>query len=314
METRSNWLMVSLVVGLLIAAAVGFAHWLGQARDAEGPTYEIRFERSVGGLEKGSGVNLLGVRVGQVTEVRLDRENPGVVTVRFVLTRDIPIRRGVTASIERSLLDGSATISLEGGDNRAPVLAARPGQPFPVVPVKGGSGGLIGGDVDPAALIARISSGTDDLTERLDPAGQRNIEERLAELARRSRSWESDVDRVAGQIAPNRVDAFGRAAARAAEDAERMRRRLEASRGGIRESITRPLHDAERTSESLGQSISQARPRIRQLEEDAREVTETVRSLREPVRQVGDAAERIDREGLRSSELPDYRPRAEDPR
>jgi phospholipid/cholesterol/gamma-HCH transport system substrate-binding protein len=306
-ETRSNWLMVGLVVGLLITAAIAFAVWLMQGRDPDGPTYEIRFERSVAGLQKGSGVSLLGVPIGRVTEVRLEPANPGLVTVRFVLTRDAPLRRGVAASIVRSLFDGSATISLEGGDNRAPPLAARPGQPFPVVPVKGG--GLIGGDLDPAALVGQVSSGAESLSNRLDPAGQRQIEQQLTELARRSRSWAGEADRVAGQIGqPGKIDAFGRAMARAGDDAERLRRRIESSRGGIRESFAGPLNNAEGIAESLGQSISDARPRIRQLEEDARQVTDSVRSLREPVRQVGDAAEKVHREGLRSPELPDYDP------
>lgn len=313
METRSNWMMVALVVGLLITGGIGFAIWLMQARDGDGPTYEIRFERSVGGLQKGSGVNLLGVPIGRVTEVRLEPANPGLVTVRFVLTRDFPLRQGVTASIARSLLDGSATISLEGGNNRAPALAARRGQPFPVVPVK--SGGLLGGDLDPVNVIARVSSGAESISSKLDPAGQRKIEQRLTELARRSRSWEVEADRVAGQIGqPGKIKAFGRAMARASDDAERLRRGIEDSRGSLRESLAEPVRDAERTAESLGQSISQVRPRMRQLEEDARQVTESVRSLREPVRQVGDAAGKVNREGLRSPRLPDYRPPVEDRR
>lgn len=313
METRSNWLMVSLVVGLLIAAAIAFAVWLMQGRDPDGPTYEVRFERSVAGLQKGSGVSLLGVPIGRVTEVRLEPASPGLVTVRFVLTRDAPLRRGVTASIVRSLFDGSATISLEGGNNRAPALAARPGQPFPIVPVK--SGGLLGGDLDPVKVIARVSTGAESISNKLDPAGQRQIEQRLAELARRSQSWEGDVDRITGQIGqPGKIKAIGRAMARASDDADRLRRRIEGSRGSIRETLAQPVRDAERTAESLGQSISRARPRIRQLEEDAREISERARSLREPVRQIGDAASKIDREGLRSPELPDYDPPEEDRR
>ena len=128
--------MVSVVVGLLTAAALSIVLWFLQARAAEGPTYEIRFERSVEGLQNGSGVDLLGVRVGRVTDLRLQPGNPGLVLVRFALTRDAPLRQGVTASIERSLLDGSATIRLEGGGDRGPLLAAGPGQPFAVVPVK----------------------------------------------------------------------------------------------------------------------------------------------------------------------------------
>lgn len=311
METRSNWLIVGLVVGFLTAAAMVFALWLMQARDAEGPTYEIRFERSVDGLRQGASVNLLGVPIGRVTEVRLEPAHPGLVIVRFALTRDVQLRRGVTASINRSLLDGSATISLEGGDNRAPALAARPGQPFPVVPVK--SGGLLGGDLDPTNVIARVSSGAESISNKLDPASQRQIEERLAELARRSRSWGRDADIVAGEIArPDRVDAFGRAVARAGEDADRLRLRIERSPGDIRDNLGRPIQDAERTAQSVGQSISRTRPRIRQLEEHARRATDTVRALRDPVRRVGDGAEDIDREGLGSTELPDYHSSAED--
>ena len=310
METRSNWLMVSLIVGVLIAATIGFALWLLEARDGEGPVYEIRFEQSVDGLQKGSGVNLLGVPVGRVTEVRLEPANPGLITVRFVLIRDVPLRRGVTASITRSLFDGSATISLEGGDNRSPELVAREGQPFPVVPVK--SGGLVSGDLDPAALIAQVSSEAESLSNKLDRAGQRNLEKRLAELARESRTWRSDADRVAAQIAqPGSIEAFGESMSGAVDNPERLRRRIEASRRGTRETVSRRVHDAEKAAESFGQSVLEARPQIRQVQEEAHEVTRTVRSLREPVRQVGDAAAKIDREGLRSPELPNYRQRTE---
>ena len=44
METRSNRLVVGLVMGVLIAAAIGFALWLRPERDEEGLTYQIRFE------------------------------------------------------------------------------------------------------------------------------------------------------------------------------------------------------------------------------------------------------------------------------
>ena len=44
METRSNWLKVSLVVGLLIAAVIGFTLWLIQSREADGATYEVQFK------------------------------------------------------------------------------------------------------------------------------------------------------------------------------------------------------------------------------------------------------------------------------
>ena len=206
METHSNWLKVSLIVGLLMVTAIGFALWLLQASDAKGPTYEIRFEQSVDGLQPGSAVNLLGVAIGRITEIKVQPKNPDFVTVRFVLTSDTILHRGVTASIERSLFDGSAKLSLSGDNNRNPVLAAREGQQFPIVPAKGG--GLLGGG-GPADLIAKVSSNAESVSKKLDPVGLRSIEKRLDELARNSQSWTGKVGQVAGRLPQtDRLDAF----------------------------------------------------------------------------------------------------------
>lgn len=305
METHSNWLKVSLIVGLLFTAAVGFAFWLLQASDAEGPTYEVRFEQSVGGLLKGSGVTLQGVPVGLVSEVRLDFENPKLVIVRFVLTEDTVLRSGVKASIDRSLFDGSAKLSLSGGTNRDPALAASPGQPFPIVPAEGG--GLLGDG--PTDLIAKMASNAESISKRLDPAGLRSIEKHLDDLARRSQTWERDADRIAERATrTDRIGALGDQMAKVGSGAEHLRHRLEGSREDVRDNINRRLNDANRTAVSIEDSITRARPGLKQLDDDARHVTEKVRSVREPVRRVRDAATRIKREGLGSTKLPDYVP------
>lgn len=311
METESNWLKVGLILGLLTAAALGFAIWLAESRDAEGPTYEIRFAQSVGGLAEGSSVNLLGVRVGTVAEVNLSSAEPEVVTVRFYLTTDtVVLRRGVAASIDRSLLDGSAKISLEGGTNRDPALAVQPGQSFAVVPVK--SGGLLGISDEPADLLVSISSTAQNLSKELDPAGLRSIKETLDEFSRRSRKWEGNVSQVAGQITPaDKISAVGDKLARAAQTAETFRQRIEASRDSLRQDLPRRLNDAQGSAESFERSMIQAQPRLRQLADDARQATDDLQSFQEPVRQVGEALTNIGRGGSKTSSLPDYRPIAE---
>jgi ABC-type transporter Mla subunit MlaD len=307
METHSNWLKVSLIVGLLMVTAIGFALWLLQASDAKGPTYEIRFEQSVDGLQPGSTVNLLGVPIGRITEIMVQPTNPDFVTVRFALTSDTILHRGVTASIERSLFDGSAKLSLSGDNNHNPVLAARAGQPFPIVPAKGG--GLLGAGSGPADLIAKVSSNAESVSKKLDPAGLRSIEKRLDELARNSQSWTDKVGQVAGRLPQSdKLDAFAKQIANTGDGATRLRRRIEASRGGFRDSISRSLSSADRSAVSFEQSVSRARPRMRQLETDASQVTATVRSLRGPVGRAGDVAKRIEQGGLGSTKLPDFKP------
>jgi phospholipid/cholesterol/gamma-HCH transport system substrate-binding protein len=308
METSSNWLKVSLIVGLLLVSVVGFALWLLQASDTRGPTYEIRFEQSVDGLQAGSAVNLLGVPIGRVTEIQLHPKNPDFVTVRFVLTSDTILHRGVTASIERSLFDGSAKLSLSGNNIRNPVIAAPRGQPFPLIPAKGG--GLLGGG-GPADLIAKVSSSAESVSKTLDPAGLRSIEERLEELARSSQTWNGKVDRVAGRLPQTeKIDALGKQIANTGAGAARLRRRLKGSRGEIGETVTRSLNAADKSALSFRQSVSRARPEIRKLESDASDVTEAVRSLRVPVGRAGDVARKIEQGGLGSTRLRDFKPSA----
>ncbi|WP_217352866.1 MlaD family protein [Sphingomonas sp. ID1715] len=297
---------MSLIVGVLLVTAIGFAFWLLQASDTKGPTYEIRFEQSVDGLQAGSAVNLLGVPIGRVTEIQLHPKNPDFVTVRFVLTSDTILHRGVTASIERSLFDGSAKLSLSGNNIHNPVIAAREGQPFPIIPAKGG--GLLGGG-GPADLIAKVSSTAESVSKTLDPAGLRSIEERLEELSRSSEAWNGKVDRVAGRLPQTeRIGALAKQIANTGAGAARLRRRLEGSRGEIGERLSRSLNAADKSAMSFGQSVSRARPQIRRLEADARHVTETVRSLRGPVSRAGDVAKRIEQGGLGSTKLPDFKP------
>jgi hypothetical protein len=150
-------------------------------------------------------------------------------------------------------------------------------------------------------VIARVSTGAESISNKLDPAGQRQIEQRLVELARRSRSWEREVDRVAGQIAqPGRNEAFGSAMARAGDDAERLRRRIEGSRGSIRESLARPLN-MPKQQPSLSGSRSRTRGvgkgswrrmRVKLLRACARFASRSGRSATPPARSTGRACDR----------------------
>ena len=303
--------MVTVVVGLLFVATIAFSLWLGLEGSTEGPTYEIHFEQSVAGLTKGAKVDLLGVPVGRVTQIQIEPANPRLIVVRFVLAENVPLRRGVTASIARSLLDGTAVISLQGGDRNAPALVARAGQPFAIVPANNGGG--IGGDLDPSALVAQESSGIESLSSKLDPAGQRQIENQLAALARRSRSWEKEVGQATVAPRSGTVEAVGDRLARVGEGAEKLRLRVDSSHGKLRRSLLRQTTGARRAAESIGKSISAAQPAVRQLGEDAKDVAHGVGSLRGQVRKISDVAEKIDQTGMRSSTLPDHRLESDDP-
>lgn len=299
--------MVALVLGLLTVAALGFTIWLMEARDSEGPTYEVQFREAVHGLTNGSLVELQGVPIGRVTDVRLEPEEPSLATVRFVLIRDFRLHQGVSASISRSLINGSALINLEGNDRRAPALVQLPGRRFPLIAPKN-----IGNSSDarePTAVIQSTALGVERISKKLDHSGQKKFAQGLAELAERSQEWAGSAENMAGQISgSSKIDDVGTSLITVGESAEKLRLRLERSRAGIRRSLTEPSKNAQKRANRIAYSLSSAQPKVRQFEEDVRHATRTLRSIRSPVGQVSDVVQTVESSGPRPSAMPEYRP------
>lgn len=131
METRANY---ALIGGLVILAAVCvamFVLWLGQSefrRDYK--SYDIVFDGPVS-LEEGAAVRYIGIKVGEVATVRVDRADPSKVRARIRVSREAPIREDSSASIQLAGITGITFIQITAGTGRP--LEARPGEPVPVI-------------------------------------------------------------------------------------------------------------------------------------------------------------------------------------
>lgn len=131
METRANY---ALIGGLVIAAAVlvaAFVLWLGQSefrRDYK--AYDIVFEGPVS-LEEGAAVRYIGIKVGEVATVRIDRADPSKVRARIRVSRETPVREDSSASIQLAGITGTTFIQISAGNGRP--LEARAGEPVPVI-------------------------------------------------------------------------------------------------------------------------------------------------------------------------------------
>lgn len=112
-------LKIETLVGLFVLAglmAIAFLSiQIGGARIFGGDHYELeaRFT-NVGGLNRGADVRIGGVSVGQVTEVRLDRETFAAM-VRFRVPIGLELEDDTIASIRTSGLIGDRFISLSPG-------------------------------------------------------------------------------------------------------------------------------------------------------------------------------------------------------
>ncbi len=132
METRANYALIGAFVLLAVALGAGFVLWLGQSefrRDFK--TYDIVFDGPVS-LEEGAAVRYIGIKVGEVATVRIDRADSSKVRARVRIDRATPVRVDSTASIQLAGITGITFVQITAGTGKG--LEARPGEPVPVIP------------------------------------------------------------------------------------------------------------------------------------------------------------------------------------
>jgi phospholipid/cholesterol/gamma-HCH transport system substrate-binding protein len=130
METRANYVIVGLFTLAVIVGAFGFVFWFHRtAGQSDRMVYRVLFTGSVSGLRTGGAVLFNGIRVGEVTEVKLDTKDPHKVVALISVKRSIPIRADTRTSLDFQGLTGLASLSLTGGTLDAPEPPAEDGEP-----------------------------------------------------------------------------------------------------------------------------------------------------------------------------------------
>jgi phospholipid/cholesterol/gamma-HCH transport system substrate-binding protein len=133
METRAPYALIGLFVLAAIGAVFGFVYWLNNVGGlGERLAYRVRFENSVSGMLVGAAVLFNGIRVGEVTDLKLDPDSPKRVLATIAVAPATPIRADTKAGIDFQGLTGVAVVTLQGGDPATPALA-RPSGTTPVI-------------------------------------------------------------------------------------------------------------------------------------------------------------------------------------
>jgi phospholipid/cholesterol/gamma-HCH transport system substrate-binding protein len=124
METRANYVVIGLFTLAVIAGAFAFVNWFSNlgSTTARSP-YKITFQNNVSGLRAGSAVLFNGIRVGEVSELRLNAADPKQVMVVLAVDRNTPIRSDTSVGLEFQGLTGIASVALRGGSPQSPLPA-----------------------------------------------------------------------------------------------------------------------------------------------------------------------------------------------
>jgi len=118
METKANYVLIGAFTLAVVAAAFGFVFWfqnLGAA--AQRTPLRIVFEGAASGLRTGGNVNFNGIKIGEVTSIKLD--DPKRVVVIAAVDKSAPIRKDSLVGLEFAGLTGVSSISLKGGSVEA---------------------------------------------------------------------------------------------------------------------------------------------------------------------------------------------------
>jgi phospholipid/cholesterol/gamma-HCH transport system substrate-binding protein len=139
METTAKYRLMGAFTLAAVLGVFGFVYWLNHGGGlGERSAYQIRFNGPVPGLRPGASVQFNGIRVGEVTDLKLDTQNPQQVTATISVERATPVRADTQVTLDFQGLMGVTSIALKGGSAQSPALNG-PGVPLLVADASAGA-------------------------------------------------------------------------------------------------------------------------------------------------------------------------------
>jgi phospholipid/cholesterol/gamma-HCH transport system substrate-binding protein len=148
MERTANYALVGLIFTILMIAMFVFVFWLANIAFAQRyDNYDVVFHGSVTGLTRGGDVQFNGIKVGEVSDIKLDASDPNIVHATAKVRSDTPVRVDSQATLEPQGITGVNYIQLTAGTPSKPLLkdATPHGQPLVIQAAPGAISSLLTG-------------------------------------------------------------------------------------------------------------------------------------------------------------------------
>jgi phospholipid/cholesterol/gamma-HCH transport system substrate-binding protein len=134
MEREAHYATVGAFVLLIALLGALFVYWYSDTREHKVYIrYEIYFDGSVSGLERGAPVRYLGVGVGRVMQMHIDPRDPGRVQVIADIDATTPISARTLAELQLQGVTGLLYIDLQQIAQGVQLPPAVPGIEYPVI-------------------------------------------------------------------------------------------------------------------------------------------------------------------------------------
>ena len=183
METRANYVLIGLFTILSVIAAAIFTLWIANTGlNKQTSPYDVAFEGPVRGLEVGGEVRFNGIKVGEVTDLSLSKENPKDVIARIEVKSDTPISVTSIAELEPAGLTGTAYVQISAGQEGSARLEGRLGQGPPTISSRRGQLDRLFGESED--VISTTLTAVTNINKLLSEDNMRNFTSTVANIER----------------------------------------------------------------------------------------------------------------------------------
>ncbi len=124
MNKRAQKIRLGIFIAVSSAILIGIVGYFTARQFLEkSDNYYVVYEGvSVGGLEVGSPVKYLGIKVGSISDIRISPDDVNSVIVELSLKPGTPVKQDAKADIVTMGITGLKSIEISGGSNEAPLL------------------------------------------------------------------------------------------------------------------------------------------------------------------------------------------------
>lgn len=263
MEPRANYALIGAFVIFAAVALMGFVLWLGTSQFRETfDEYDIVFEGPVT-LDDGASVRYIGIKVGEVRWVRIDRSDPSKVRTRIRIDSETPIKTDSTANIDFAGITGVTFVQINAGTVEAPALVRQPGQPVPVIPsARTDLEELLSSS---ASILGQANVTADQVNKLLSDENIASVSRTLENLERISQRLADDEDLIANanaalvsvQEAGDRFNSVGRSLEAVGAEADRRIAQLGDAINSLTSDATTALQSFTGASEEAERAATQ---------------------------------------------------------
>jgi len=300
METKAHHVLIGAFTLAVAVLAMLFALWAAKTvSDRQWDEYEVVFTEAVTGLTRGGVVQYNGIAIGDVTELRLDADDPSKVIARIRVGAGTPVKTDTTAKLAFVGLTGLVQIQLSGGSPRSPMLKdADDGDGLPRIAAQ-------------ESAFAKLLNSSEDITTTASDVLIRINRMLNDETVENVSKTMANLEQVTGTLAAERgeIAQLLRDARSSAERLDRVLASAESTMGGLDRSVAaidkdlpqilakldRTLTEFEALSGNANALVRENRSAVQQFSRDGlTQVGPTLAELRSVLRQLNRAAAKIE--------------------